>query len=163
MSKAVNGLAGLAGAALLLTSSLAAPVRAGPLPDGGVTKEEMAAALKERGFAARSSTDQQGDPLIESAFEGTKFAVYFFECSKGRCASIQFAAGFVKKAVTAAKLMEWNRDKRFGRTYLDKEGDPWVEMDADVEHGATTESVVNDVGRWVAVLKEFRSFIGFKQ
>ncbi len=64
--------------------------------------------------------------------------------------------------MTPQRILDWNRDKRFGRAYLDKAGDPWVEMDMDVEHGATTEAIANDLERWKAVIQEFRTYIGFK-
>ena len=59
----------------------------------------------------------------------------------------------------AAQVAEWNRTKRFGRVYLDRDSDPWIEMDMDVEHGATTEAMANDLTRWALVLTEFRKFI----
>jgi hypothetical protein len=33
-------------------------------------------------------------------------------------------------------------------------------MDMDMEHGATTEAMTNDLDRWVVVMNEFRKFIG---
>ncbi|HEY4168655.1 MAG TPA: YbjN domain-containing protein [Reyranella sp.] len=104
MNKTINRHAGRIAAALLLGSSVGVSAWAGPLPDGGVTREEVAAVLK---------------------------------------------AGFSKKGVAPQRILDWNRDKRFGRAYLDKVGDPWVEMDVDVEHGATTEATptISNVGR----------------
>jgi hypothetical protein len=32
--------------------------------------------------------------------------------------------------------------------------------DVDVEHGATTEAIANDMERWVTVLAEFTKYIG---
>ena len=161
MNKTISRVAGLT-AALLLTPLLGAPAGAGPLPDGGVTREEVAAVLKEQGFENKITDGQDGERRINSTFEGTKFGVYFFDCDGSRCGSIQLSAGFGKKGL-AAKLADWNRDKRFGRAYLDKVGDPWVEMDVDVQHGATTEAIANDLERWKALLAEFRTYIGFKQ
>jgi hypothetical protein len=163
MGKIHNRLVGPLVAALLLAPCLGTPAWSGPLPDGGVTKEEVAAALKKRGLDSRFTVDKDGDPLIESNFEGLKFSVYFYECEKNpRCKSFQFAAGFTTKAVSAAKVVDWHRLSPFGRTYLDKEGDPWVEMDVDAEHGATTEALENDVGRWQQVMREYRKYIGWK-
>ena len=134
---------------------------AGPLPDGGVTVQEVARSLQVKGFMTDITTDKDGDPLIKSMLEGAKFSVYFYECGKPRCKSIQFAAGFVMKGtMQASQVADWNRTKRFGRVYLDRESDPWIEMDMDLEHGATTEAMANNLARWMLVLSEFRKYIG---
>ena len=134
---------------------------AGYLPDGGITAQEVAASMKGKGFQAEVTTDKDGDPLVKSVYEGTKFSVYFYECSpKQRCKSIQYAAGFsMKGGISALKVEEWNRKKRFGRVYQDSESDPWIEMDMDMEHGATTEAMANNLDRWLVVIREFRKFI----
>lgn len=146
-------------AALLVATHASA--LAGNLPDGGVTVQEVANSLKAKGFQAELTTDKDGDPLIKSTYEGTKFSVYFYECgNKQRCKSIQYAAGFsMKGGMQASKVAEWNRKKRFGRVYQDSESDPWVEMDMDMEHGGTTEAMANNIDRWLLVIREFRKFI----
>jgi hypothetical protein len=37
--------------------------------------------------------------------------------------------------------------------------DPFVEMDIDFEHGATSEAIANYVDTWAAVLPAFKTFI----
>jgi len=146
----------------LISLLLPVAAAAGPLPDGGVTVQEVARSLQDMGFQTEITTDRDGDPLIKSLLEGAKFSVYFYECDgKPRCKSIQYAAGFAMNGkFQAAQAAQWNRTKRFGRVYQDDEKDPWVEMDVDVEHGATTEALTNDVDRWKVVLNEFRKYIG---
>ena len=87
--------------------------------------------------------------------------IYFYECAKTpRCRSIQFTAGFAGSPIGDARVAEWNRTKRFGRAYLDKDGDPWVEMDVDAERGMTTEGLANQFDRWNAVMGSFMRYIG---
>lgn len=140
------------------------PLTAGAavLPDGGVTAQEVARALQNKGFQTELSTDKEGDPLIKSTYEGAKFSVYFYECGgKPRCKSIQFASGFAMNGgIAVARVAEWNRTKRFGRVYQDNDNDPWIEMDMDMEHGGTTEALENNVDRWLLVMREFRKYIG---
>jgi len=133
---------------------------AAPLPDGGVTAPEVARVLQSKGFQAEVTTDKRGEPLVQSSSGGAKFGVYFYECKGQRCSSIQFSSGFSGTGITAAKIAEWNRTKRFGRAYQDDEKDPWVEMDVDVEHGANTDALANDLDRWIAVMGEFMRYIG---
>lgn len=140
--------------------ALSAQCLAAPLPDGGITAPEMATRLRAAGFQAEQTTDREGDPLLRSMYEGAKCSVYFYECGgRPRCKSIQFAAGWSQTGITAQQVADWNHNKRFGRVYLDREGDPWVEMDVDLEHGATTEAVANDIVRWELVMQEFRKYL----
>jgi hypothetical protein len=143
---------------LLIASQDSAVARS--LPDGGVTAQEVAGVLKAKGYQAEITTDQDGDPKINSISEGAKFGVWFYECAKGpRCHSIQFAAGFTQTDLAASRIEEWNRTKRFGRAYFSRQSNPWVEMDVDLEHGANTEALANDLDRWILVLSTFRKFI----
>jgi Putative bacterial sensory transduction regulator len=150
---------------LVITLCLAGPVAsalAAPLPDGGVTAPEVANVLQRAGYKAEVSTDKYGDPLIRSASSGVGFSVYFYTCHKTpRCTGIQFYAGFKKPGIAETQVSEWNRTTRFGKAYLDKDGDPNLEMDMDVEHGATSEAIANDLDRWVAVLAAFTKHIGW--
>jgi hypothetical protein len=146
----------------LLGLMMAAPAMARPLPDGGVTAQEVAGVLQEKGYKAQVTKDKDGDPMVRSASGGVDFLILYYECKgRQRCPSIQFYAGFKKQGITPARIAEWNAKKRFGRAYLDDEFDPRVEMDVDLEHGANTEAVANDMERWVTVLSEFTKFIGW--
>ncbi len=132
---------------------------AGPLPDGGVTAQEVAGVMRSMKLPVEMTTDKEGDPLIRTTSGGRKFGVYFYQCGKTpRCGSIQFSAGFEGvSAGQAAKVADWNRTKRFGRAYIDG-GTLYVEMDMDVEHGANTEALANNFERWVAVLEQFPKY-----
>lgn len=150
-------LAALA-AGILCTGMAAA--WAAPLPDGGVTIQEVATAMRAKQLPVELTTDRDGDPLIHTSSDGVKFHVYFYEChGKQRCQSIQFYAGWSVKGISLDKINEWDRTKRFGRAYLDRDVEPCVEMDVDLEHGATTEAIANDIVRWLLVMKTFRTFI----
>jgi len=148
--------------AALLSFVVASPVLGKSLPDGGVTAQEVASVLQEKGYKAQVTKDKDGDPLIRSAAGGNDFLILYYECKRRpRCASIQFYAGFKKQGISPERIAEWNSTKRFGRAYLDSDSDPRVEMDVDVEHGATTEAIANDMERWSTVLAEFTKFIGW--
>ena len=133
------------------------------LPEGGVTVQEVAAALQEKGYQAEIGTDKGGDPKISSGLDGSKFNVWFYSCKKGaRCASVQFEAGFdLKDGMTLAKINGWNKDKRFGGAYLDDENDPYIQYDVDFEVGATTEAIGNAIEVWAAILPQFKDYNGF--
>ncbi|HTC09521.1 MAG TPA: YbjN domain-containing protein [Acetobacteraceae bacterium] len=147
---------------LLMLCLATASACATPLPDGGVTAQEVADVLQHAGYKAEITQDKYGDPLIKSASSGVNFSVYFYTCKNSpRCTSIQFYAGFQKPGIALERVAEWNRTTRFGKVYLDQDGDPRIEMDMDVEHGANTEALQNDLDRWVAVLAAFVKYIGW--
>jgi len=141
-------------ATVLFAAGLA---QARPLPDGGVTAEEVAASLQAKGYKAEIGKDKGGDPKIHSGAEGVSFDIYFYGCNKGpRCSSLQFTVGFhVEGGMKLVDINTWNRSNRFGRAYLDDVNDPFVEMDLDVEHGFTSEAVENNIDTWDAVLGAF--------
>ena len=131
---------------------------AAPLPNGGVTAQEVAGVMRGMKLEVEMTADRDGDPLIRSNISGRKFGVYFYQCKGPRCTSIQFSSGFEgAENIAVAKIMEWNRTKRFGRAYLDG-STLFVEMDMDVERGATTEAVANNFDRWAAVMEQFPKF-----
>jgi hypothetical protein len=134
---------------------------ASPIPDGGVTAEDVAAVLQAKGYSARIDKDSDGDPLIHSGAQGSNFGVYFFGCHKTpRCTSFQFAAAYhVDGGMTLAQINGWNHSMRFGRAYLDNVNDPFVEMDLDVEKGFTTEAIDNNIDTWDSLLGSFRRFV----
>jgi hypothetical protein len=147
------------GALLAVGLLCAAPAaNAGPLPDGGVTVQEMSEVLKAGGYPIAMAT-VDGTPVINTTVNGIKFGIYFFECDPGgRCQSIQFSADWSIPGITQARMQDWNRTRRFGRGYLSEHGTPFVEMDMDVHHGATTEALVNNLDRWKLVVKEFPAY-----
>lgn len=138
---------------------------AGPLPDDGVAPREMAAVLSGAGLPAKEDATKEGNPVIRSAAGDTRFGIYFYECDGAtkRCKSLQFSAGFNTKGITADDLGEWNRSKRFGRAWFDKEGEPWVEMDVVSDRGVTTEALASNLERWRIILDSFVGFLRQKK
>ncbi len=45
--------------------------------------------------------------------------------------------------VTLERVNQWNLSKRYSRSYLDEEGDPFLELDLDLKGGVTRERVIN--------------------
>jgi hypothetical protein len=133
------------------------------LPDGGVTVNEVAAALDAKGYKAEIGTTNMGTPRIATVREGKRFAIYFYNCAKeGRCAQIQFATGFAlgkSGTLTYERINVWNRTRRFGKAFLDEEMDPIVEYNVDFEKGATDVAISNALDTWGLVFLSFRNFV----
>lgn len=150
------------GLALALGFGGVTAAQAKPIPDGGLTLEETVAWLQGAGYKAEILTrkDTSKSRYIGSASGGVNFYIDLYDCKTTRCASLQFYSAFDKdKPLTAAKLNEWNKDNRYSRGYIDDEGDPYVEYDANLSPGGTYEALEDDLQVWANSLDSFTTFI----
>ncbi len=99
--------------------------------------------------------------LIESAAEGARFHVQFFGCDGVKnCQSVQFWSAFdLSKGTDLDRINAWNRDKRYGKAYLDDEMDPFLEMDVNMSGGLPMATAKENLAMWTAVLDEFQDHI----
>ena len=127
--------------------------------------QTLVAALQNAGYRATLGTDRVGDPMITSAVGGTNFEIFFYNCTDHKaCATIQFHSGYdLTNPVTLDRINEWNRTKRFGRAFLDKENDPILEMDVDLDDGGLSRALfIDNLEFWSSILGEFERHIGFR-
>jgi hypothetical protein len=108
---------------------------------------------------AELTTDHEDDPKINARLGGTSYSIYFYGCKSGvNCKAIQFYAGWDSGGeYTTKQLNEWNRNKRFGKAYIDSEGDPVLEMDVNLDSGVTVANLEDTFDWWKVVLKNFRT------
>ena len=149
---------------LAFAMAAAAPVHAGQVT--AKDPSSVVTALQEAGYQAQLEKDKGGDPLIRSASSGSRFSIFFYSCTDNEdCAAVQFYTAYDTapgKAPSLEKINEWNRDRRFGRAYIDTEGDPVVEMDVDLDDGGISQALFTDnLEYWVAVMTGFESYIGW--
>lgn len=57
--------------------------------------------------------------------------------------SLQFFVGFGGGNGSLRKVNEWNRSKRFSRSYIDEDGDPILEIDLDLEGGVSKQRLIS--------------------
>jgi len=134
------------------------------LPDGGVSAAEVAAAFHKAGYPADITNEKPGSPSIRSSTGKILFFVHFLQCNTQlRCASIQFVAEIRRKAMAPATIAAWNRERRFGRAFLDNHGTAWIAMDVETSHGITTEALAANLERWVGVISAFEIFADRKE
>src|SRR5690349_3343565 len=103
----------------------------------------LVSALQKGGYAAKLGIDKVGDPMITSGVNGTTFQIFFYNCTNHKaCATVSFHSGYdLKTSPGLERINEWNRGKRFGRAYLDKEDDPILEMDVDLDDGGLSPAL----------------------
>ncbi|MFZ5746053.1 MAG: YbjN domain-containing protein [Pseudomonadota bacterium] len=121
----------------------------------------IAKLIEAKGFKAEIVNDPGKDPVIRATDQGATFVVFFMGCTAHRdCATIQFYAGFTDSKVGIAGMNEWNKTRRFGRAYIDDEGDPVVEMDVDMDDGGMTPALFEDnLEFWMSILAGFSEFV----
>ena len=132
----------------------------------GQDPSSVARALTATGRTAKLGTDGVGDPMITSALNGTNYQLFFYNCTNHRdCATVQFHSGYhLTTPVSLQTINEWNRSQRFGRAYLDKESDPILEMDVDLDDGGVIPLLfIDNVEFWESILPKFENHIGYRK
>lgn len=130
-----------------------------------LTGPELQTLLEQWGFRADLSADQEGDPMITSSVNGINFTVFFYGCDERqprRCDSIGYSAGFDMEQPLAADYMnDWNRYNRFGKAYVDDEGNAYLAMNINVD-GGVSEAGLRDWLRWWEIgIADYLDYIGW--
>jgi hypothetical protein len=154
----------IAGLAVVLSAQ---PVAARDVPVGGMTAQDVATWLQAAGYSATVKPDPTtpGDQIISSTISGTNYDIYMYACTSGRCRSLQYAAGWNIGAGDSsgitAKILSWNREKRYIRAYLSESGKSyWGEYDIDIYPGGTYELLDHSLERWGSVISDFKTYMG---
>lgn len=104
--------------------------------------------------SAELSTDSDGDPHIVGRMSGTKYGIYFYGCENGRnCDDIQLRAAWSGPKVSLHQINQWNKDKRYGKAYLDDDNDPTLEISVNLKHGVSRANL-DDTFDWFRIAVE---------
>ena len=144
---------------LALMAVLAAPAGAA----GAGAEETIDATAPARILAlvqgygeATLGTDNLGDPLIEGRIGEKDYELFFYDCKENRdCKSLTFSATWETEDLTDAMMAGWNRQKRFGKAYLDQDGNANVEMSVNLHGGVTRANLDDTIDWWRLVLAGF--------
>lgn len=123
--------------------------------------ESVADVIRGKGFDVEITKDDEGDPLIRAEGKGYKFIVLFYGCTNGKdCQTITFYAGWAEGTSDVNKINDWNRTNRFGRAYIDKDEDPCIEFDVDLDDGGMSRILFEDnVEFWMTVMVQYSKFV----
>jgi hypothetical protein len=156
--------------AMPAAASAAPPARrAVPAPSYLVHAQDpqtIVRALLGGGYSAKLGVDKVGDPMVTSAVGGTTFQIFFYNCTNHvQCATVQFHSGYdLDRTLPLETINEWNRSERFGRAYLDKENDPILEMDVDLDDGGLSPLLfIDNIEFWSTILGKFEKHIGYRK
>lgn len=123
--------------------------------------ESVASVIRGKGFEVETTKDSGGDPMLRAEGKGYKFTVLFYGCTSGRdCATLGLYAGWTGASADLGRINEWNRTNRFGRAYIDKENDPVIEMDIDLDDGGMSRPLFEDnIEFWMSVMANYSKYV----
>jgi Putative bacterial sensory transduction regulator len=96
------------------------------------------------------------------------YSIDVMSCDEGtqkNCKSVQFHSGFTaEKPVTIDGLHQYTRDHRFGRAFLDSEGQPAIQYDINLAEGGISEALfLDNVELWSVMIEIFGDFVFGKE
>jgi tetratricopeptide (TPR) repeat protein len=100
-----------------------------------VSLRELAQAMKREGYAVTIREER----FIEWNIDGLKSQLFLTKDGS----AIQFHAAFDDNSAKLAIVNDWNRTKRYSRSYLDDDGDPHLELDLAFDGGICQERVLD--------------------
>lgn len=141
---------------LFLSFMLAQPAAAQALANNQIVERVDAKfvqrILNDMGFTG-SQIDEDGDVTV--MMQGMEVTLFIDETKT----SVQFYFGMRGTDAGLDTVNSWNRTKRYSRAYLDKEGDPILESDLDLEGGVTVARIKDFVKTYGLSLAAFLKVI----
>jgi len=129
----------------------------------GVSGTDLEQILTVEGYAFERAVDAAGNPLFRIEVESLKVVLIFNQCEEGICQNLQLYAGFAMQQKPALEAVNtWNRTKRFGRAYIDDEGDPVLEGDLDLEGGISAGAIAEFLRTFAELVPAFAEHVGYK-
>ncbi|MBY6186482.1 YbjN domain-containing protein [Marinobacter hydrocarbonoclasticus] len=110
-----------------------------------------------RGFgAANLDVDAEGDPMIIGRINGSRYVIYFYGCEEGQsCREIQFIAAWADTGATVDDMNLWNQETRYGKAYLDQDGDPTLEHTVNLFKGVSRPNLDDTIDWWKVAMAAF--------
>ncbi len=143
---------------LALMAALAAPA-AGAEETIDATGPARILTLVQGYGEAALTTDNLGDPLIEGRIGENDYELFFYDCKENRdCKTLTFSATWEAEDLTDEMMADWNREKRFGKAYLDEAGNANVEMSVNLHGGVTLVNLEDTIDWWRLVLVGFADY-----
>ena len=142
MLRSIRWLAAVA-FAVVLTAPASAQIRE------RITATQLITLLKEKGLDG--TANEKGNVIVQMT--GSK-VVFFVQGH-----TMQAYFGLSGTGATLTKVNEWNKTKRFGRAYIDSDGDPCIELDYDLEGGVSDDSIKVWFDTVKLIVKSFRTHV----
>jgi hypothetical protein len=116
-----------------------------------------------KGYGSASlDKDRNGNPMVKGKIEGVSYVIAFYDCQSGQnCKSLQFAAYWTKgSSATLEVTNRYNNKMRFGKAYIDKDGDLALDMSIELQYGMSRENLDETFVDWRLALKNIKEMAG---
>lgn len=100
-----------------------------------ITADQLERVMKAEGYAVRRDSD--GDIVWTN--DGLRWLVLVQ--GDGTSIQVRFAVGDSRASLE--RINEWNRTKRFSKSYLDRDGDPILALDLDLAGGVEKARILD--------------------
>jgi hypothetical protein len=117
-----------------------------------ISKSEIAQALSAQGYAVR---DFQPNMLVVSV--GDQSVLIGIDGSDGDISYITYISGLTIGEVGHAFLSRFNSEVKFGRAYVDRDGDIAIQMDRNAAGGVTIKNIESDFDVFLLLVSKFLS------
>lgn len=168
------------GGALLLSAMTGLQAQNAPAASDLISARIVMEETKALGYAATTDADESGDPRVNTAVDGHKWQIYFYDCDKtgdleGRlCQSFQFFADNSMPApVLVQTINRWNKEFRYAKAYIQQANEAGcatpkrscaARIETDVQMMGTGADPAKTFRAYFAIFKRradgFRKYIG---
>jgi len=147
---------------LVVAAALLLPIAPASAENVVADIQRITAVLQKAGYKAQ--IEGEGDQrYIASGTGGTAFTIQLHGCNLlgGDCKNVMFYAWFDSDNPPSLEAMNlYAARTRWGRFYIDHEGDPTIELDIDLEDGGMSEELfIDNVEYWDGALNLFANFV----
>ncbi len=109
---------------------------------------------------AKLEAQSSGNPKITGRIGNFTYYAYFQNCSTPKsCSDINLYSGFLNSKPTEEKINAWNAGKRFGRAYIDPDGDAALEMDINLKNGVSPGNLSATFALWRLMITQFSNYL----
>lgn len=142
----------------LLASQGAHATETGTLIDG--TDIESVVNIARDYGSATVGTQQSGQAKIIARIDGVNYVAFFQNCTAAHiCDDLNLYAGFLDIKPSQDRINAWNASKRFGRAYIDPDGDAAIEMDINLKNGVSPANLSASFAIWRLILRQFLDYL----
>jgi hypothetical protein len=120
----------------------------------GISKTEIAQVLSAEGYAVR---DFQTNMLAVTV--GAHVVLVGIDGADGDISYITYISGVTIGEIGHAFLSKFNSEVKFGRAYVDRDGDIAIQMDRNAAGGITLKNIESDFDVFLLLISKFLSDI----
>ena len=117
-----------------------------------INKRQLTSILTEQGYAVRDFDDN----MVAVVF-GEYVVLVGVDGPDGDISYLTFLSGISADALGYEFLNDFNNNVKFGRAYIDRDGDVAIQMDRNAAGGITAENIESDFDVFLLLISKFLS------